>query len=463
MELDLFERTQMDVAIDQLHAATAFYTAEPVVDQLLDLIAWPGGGRRLLDPASGDGAFLSLALQRLLSADPCCADAAVVSQIHGFEIHYFAAAESRQRLAKILVDHGRSAGVAAALAASMVTHGDFLLEGARSPTWDCIVGNPPFLRYSHLPTVLREEYERTLPDHSQGDMLHSFIARCALTLRDGGEIALVTSDRWLFTQSAADLRAFIGQRLGLHHVARLDCTSAFYRPKSRRTGQPPRIHPVAVILRESSACATAITSAPIYPEADDAAYAGHRTLASLATVRLAPWLGKHGLFVVDLATADAAGIPRSMLVPAVDTDNMRGGVFSEPTKYAIRTTREEEPPAAVLAHLDANMHLLARTKLRKTHRWLPPETFERVDLTQPCLVIPRIANGLRPVRVPAGILPLDHGITIVSAGDATLDELENALMRPEAEAWVRSRAPRLENSYFSLTTTLLRELPLDLS
>lgn len=293
-------------------------------------------------------------------------------------------------------------------------------------------------------------------------MLHSFIARCALTLRDGGEIALVTSDRWLFTQSAAELRAHIGQRLGLHHVTRLDCTSAFYRPKNRRSGQPPRIHPVAVILREASGCGTAISSAPIYPEADDAAYVGHSTLESLATVRLAPWLGKHGLFVVDMPTAEAAGIPTELLVPAVDTDNIRGGVFSPPTKYAIRTFRDIEPPAQVLAHLDANMHLLASTKLRKTQRWLPPESFARLDLSQPSLLIPRIANALRPVRVPAGVLPLDHGISIVSAGAASLDELEAALRRPEAEAWVRARAPRLENGYFSVCTSLLRRLPLDL-
>ena len=219
---------------------------------------------------------------------------------------------------------------------------------------------------------------------------------------------------------------------------------------------------MAVVLREADQCDTALTRAPIYPEADDASYEGYRTLSEVANVRLAPWLGKHGLFVVDQATADAAGIDRSLLVPAVDTDNMKGGVLSAPTKFAIRTFRGIEPPPEVMRHLDANMHLLAKTKVRATQRWLPPESFERLDLNQPCLLIPRIAATLRPVRVPAGILPLDHGISIVTAGDSTLDQLEEALMRPESEAWVRARAPRLENGYFSLTTTLLRTLPLKL-
>ncbi|WP_150563971.1 hypothetical protein [Pandoraea cepalis] len=59
-------------------------------------------------------------------------------------------------------------------------------------------------------------------------------------------------------------------------------------------------------------------------------------------------------------------------------------------------------------------------------------------------------------------MPLDHGINIVRAGDSTLDQLEAALMHPESEAWRLARAPRLENGYFSLTTTLLRSLPVNL-
>lgn len=462
-EFDLFPTDALEEAVERLHKATAFYTAEPIVDQLLGMVTWPHGDRRLVDTSCGDGAFLGAALTRLLAHDPHVTDARIAHLICGWEIHRRAAAEARRRLAQILVLHGRSQERASSIAASVVVHGDFLLQGPRTPTWNVITGNPPFLRYTHLPPILRTEYERELPDHSQVDMLHSFLDRCALNLREGGEIAVVTSDRWLFGQCAVDLRNAIGKRLGLHHVERLDCKSAFYRPKDRRTGQPPRIHPVAVVLREAQACSIPITGAPIYPEANDAAYAGLPTLGTVAKVSLAPWLGKHGLFVVDQATAQAADIPSELLVPAVDTDNMKHGVLSPPTKFAIRTFRNVEPPPAVLAHLDANMHLLARSKVRKTQRWLPPESFERVDLSKPCLVVPRIANTLRPVRVPAGVLPVDHGISIVSAGDQSLDQLEAALLRPEAEAWVRARAPRLEGNYYSLTTTILRELPVILA
>lgn len=450
---------ERELAIERLHNSTSFYTAEPIVDRLLDMLAWPCDSRTLVDPSCGDGAFLGAALERLLTVEADASDECIMHLVQGWEIHYFAAAEARLRLERILVAHGRSAARAQAIAQGMVTVGDFLTQGPQVPTWDCVAGNPPFLRYANLPAILREEYEATLPDYSQGDILHSFIARLAKVLKRRGEIALVTSDRWLFTESAADLREVEGRSRGLRHLERLDCSSAFYRPKSRRSGQPPRIHPVAVVLCDADVATIALTRAPIYPEADDAPYVGCNPLQSVAAVRLAPWLGKHGLFVVDGATAAAANIPSEMLVPAVDTDNMKGGVLSAPTKFAIRTYRNVEPPASVMAHLDANMHLLAKTKIRKTQRWLPPESFEKMDLSQERLLIPRIANSLRPVRIPAGILPLDHGISIVGAGSMTLDQLEEALLRPEAEAWVRARAPRLENGYFSLTTKLLRALP----
>lgn len=462
MDANLLERSPLSDAIEKLHNATSFYTSEPIVDQLLGMVNWPSGDRRLVDSSCGDGAFLAAALDRLLLAEPDADDERIAHLVQGWEIHYFAAAEARSRLASILMAAGRGAARANAVAARMVTCGDFLLQGPCEPTWDCVAGNPPFLRYAHLPAILRTAYVAELPDYSQGDMLHSFIDRCTRSLRPGGEIALVTSDRWLFADCAAGLREVIGRRMGIEHLQRLDCASAFYRPKSRRAGKPPRIHPVAIVLREAKHSRMRLTREAIYPEADDAAYAGRTPLAEVASIRLAPWLGKHGLFVVTKPQADAAGIPRWMLTPVVDTDNLKRGVLSSSTKYAIRTFRNITPPQFVLDHLDANMHLLAKSKRRKTQRWLPPESFEKLSLDQPSLLIPRIANRLRPVRVPAGILPIDHGISIVTAGEASLDQLEAALSRPEAEAWVRARAPRLEGDYFSLTTTLLRKLPVSL-
>lgn len=456
--LALFPADPRTAAIDALHAATAIYTAEPVVDDLLSRMDWPRGDRRLIDPSCGDGMFLSRALQKLLDARPAITDAELQGLIEGWEIHADTAADARQRVAALLSDYGRAPTRAARIAAEMVKNRDFLTEGPNEPTWHAIAGNPPYLRFVNVPELLRAEYRAALPAHACADLLHSFLDRCTAALHSDGEIALVTADRWLFNVGAASLRAAIGRQLSIHHLQRLDASTAFYRPKNRRAGTPPRIHPVAVVLRQPDAAdAIRLTRSPVYPDRPKATAATTgRTLGDVAEIRLAPWLGTPGIFVVDARTA--AGFPPDCLVPAIDTKDIVGGQLRTPIRYVLRTNPDEEPPAPIAAHLQATIHLMAPRGRRKQY-WMPPESWHRMDLSKPSLIVPRIAKKLKPVRVPAGMLPVNHNLSIVSAGVEDLDVIEAMLSSPEAEEWGRDHAPRLDGGFYSLTTKLLEKLP----
>ena len=65
------------------------------------------------------------------------------------------------------------------------------------------------------------------------------------------------------------------------------------------------------------------------------------------------------------------------------------------------------------------------------------------------------------VRVPARVLPINHNISIITGDMETLEKIEAFMKTAQARRWVESHAARLENGYFSLTTTLLRKLPID--
>lgn len=80
-----------------------------------------------------------------------------------------------------------------------------------------------------------------------------------------------------------------------------------------------------------------------------------------------------------------------------------------------------------------------------------------MPLAEDALLIPRIARGLRPVHLPRGVLPVNHNLTVVVPG-GDLDALARALMAPDAARWIAERA-RLENGFLSLTTRMLRNLP----
>ncbi|WP_018310076.1 hypothetical protein [Cupriavidus sp. UYPR2.512] len=64
------------------------------------------------------------------------------------------------------------------------------------------------------------------------------------------------------------------------------------------------------------------------------------------------------------------------------------------------------------------------------------------------------------MRVPAGVLTINHNLSIVAGSSTTFDQVEEALASPLAAEWARDYASRLENNYLSLTTTLLRRMPM---
>lgn len=446
-------------AVDALHRATAIYTREPVVRELLAELAWPQGlDRNLVDTSCGDGAFLGAALERLFQSHPQVTDAQVACLLHGWEIHPEAAALARERLTAILFTHGRSVPQARALAERIVRCADFLVSGPTTPTYDVIAGNPPYLRMPNVPVALRQEYEALLPDYAQADLLHSFLDRCAAVLRADGRLGMVTADRWLFNAGAARLREVIGATLGIARVTRLTSASAFYRPKARRAGSPPRVHPVVVVLKHREDAERPLTAQAIFPGDYQAPDAGHLgTLADVAHVRLAPWLGTPGIFLID--EQQARGIPAAHLVPAIDTHDVRAGRLGRPSRFAILTQPGQQPPEAIVRHLEREMPRMCERGRARAESFLPPESFHHMDLSEPMLLVPRIAKSLRPVRVPAGMLPVNHNLTIVRSGRMSLDEIEAMLCSPQAQDWVAHHAAPLEDGYYSITTRLLRSLP----
>ncbi len=445
-----------DSAVDELHAATGIYTSTEVVEGLLDRIAWPKAYATLLDPSCGDGSFLVSALGRMpLKVD----DADDALRVRGWEIHPGAAAEARNRVEAHLLGRGWTPARARRTAVEMVVEADFLINGPAGQ-FSVICANPPYLRFAHLPEYFKQMYSSVLAGYAMGDIMHAFIDRCCGMIPDDGVVAMISADRWLFNETASKLREEIGRRVGLDHVARLDPTTSFYQAKTRRCGTPPRIHPVEVVLRRAGKAKFPITAAPISPDGVEVIPIG-MTLGDVADVRCGPWMAKEGIFVVSEEVAATLGEVK--LIPAIDTDDIdpHTDVVRAPRRYAIVTDKEEEPTGALQAHLLSKRHLMPKSRKGKAPYWVPPER-ATMDLSKPSLLIPRIARKLRAIPLPAGVLPVNHNLSVVAAKEGTsLEQLRTVLTSEASQGWLARNAPRIDNGYFSIITTLLRRLPVE--
>src|SRR3546814_2135255 len=84
-----------------------------------------------------------------------------------------------------------------------------------------------------------------------------------------------------------------------------------------------------------------------------------------------------------------------------NSDTIKGS-----TRWAIATDADT-PEEAVLHHLDQNLHAMSQ-RGKRIPRWLPPETFTgKLPLAVDAVLIPRIAKRLRPVLLPAGMMPIN--------------------------------------------------------
>lgn len=178
-----------------------YYTPPSIADWLSDW-AIRDATDTVLEPSCGNGVFLSAAARRLgcLGAS----ERAVARQILGIEIN---AEESRKSLAQLAERN---------CAADNVHCVDFFewLMSRHARTFDCVVGNPPFLRYQNFPDVSRAlamgMMERFgLRPNRLTNIWVPFVVGAISCMKEGGRLAMVLPAELLQVSYAAQLRQFV--------------------------------------------------------------------------------------------------------------------------------------------------------------------------------------------------------------------------------------------------------------
>jgi hypothetical protein len=213
----------------------AIFTRREVVDFVLDLVEYtpnkPLYKRTLLEPSFGNGDFLLPAIERLLAAwmkarkgdkalplDDC---------IRGVELHHNSYERTRVKVVELLQANGVLHGEAERLASKWLVQSDFLLVPL-DREFDCVIGNPPYVRQEMIPAPLLQEYRKRYATlYDRADLYVPFIERSLRMLRPRGQLSFICADRWTKNRYGGPLRSLVASEFHLKAYVDMVDTPAF--------------------------------------------------------------------------------------------------------------------------------------------------------------------------------------------------------------------------------------------
>jgi adenine-specific DNA-methyltransferase len=197
-----------------------YYTSSKLADWLSSW-AIRKKSDNVLEPSCGDGAFLAAATKRFIVLGARKHD--IVSRLTGIEILADAAAGASETLSKLLGKSG----------SDIVTNSDFFdwWRASTPPSFDAVIGNPPFIRYQSFPEPHRSHAMAMMQDQGLSpnrltNIWVPFVVAAACSLRAGGRMAFVLPAELLQVSYAAQLRSFLTDRF--KRIDIIACNELFF-------------------------------------------------------------------------------------------------------------------------------------------------------------------------------------------------------------------------------------------
>ena len=260
---------RLQAAVEQLAAAGveargAVFTRREVVEFILDLSGYTSAAalhkKRLLEPSFGEGAFLLVAVERLLDSYHAKASkhadsvADLRDSIRAIELHHRSFIETRLKLRNLLREKGLANAATEKLLDAWLIQGDFLLTDLPFH-FSHIVGNPPYVRQEMIPAVLLAEYRRRFDTlYDRADLYIPFIEKSLKQLESKGSVGFICSDRWMKNRYGGPLREMVSAGFHLKCYVDMVDTDAFHSEVSA--------YPAITVISKETSDATRIAHRP---------------------------------------------------------------------------------------------------------------------------------------------------------------------------------------------------------
>jgi len=494
----------------------AVFTRREVVEFILDLagytITQPLHTYRLLEPSCGDGQFLQVAVERLLTAyqNNCRSennqsDARPNSIAHDLrnairavELHPASIIRTRSKLTTLLREYELSSADAKSLLDSWLIEGDFLLVDL---PWNFthVVGNPPYVRQELLSPILLNKYrERYSTLFDRADLYVPFIERSLLSLGPGGSLGFICSDRWMKNKYGGPLRAMVAAHF--HLIAYIDMvdTPAFHsdviaypaitlikreKPGSTRIAHRPSTDPVtlaklALCLKDSPGSGNgsieinnvAIGSEPWMLQSFDQLGVVRRLEIDFPTLEEAGC--KVGIGVATGADKVFIGIFKeldvesSRKIPLVETKDLVDGTIKWHGRGVINPFEDDGSIASLAKYPKFARYIKQHEAIirgrncakRTPNGWY--RTIDRINpdlLIQPKLLIPDI-KGEAHVVLDNGQFYPHHNLYYILSNEWDLTALQTLLRSGIAKLFVALYSTQMRGGYLRFQAQYLRRI-----
>ncbi len=207
------------------------FTDNRIVDYLLNEINYKAHldlrSVQILEPSSGTGAFATEITQRLFESSLLYG----FSFVEAFEANVRFVELNEDNYAKLVAQLEEmifSFGIDYNIQHSKtIVKGDFLTLDFDN-NFDCIVGNPPYIRHELIPTKLKELYKSRYETFKyRADLYILFFERSLQLLNKNGILSFICSNRWLYNQYGQLLRDKIAKSYHLQKLLNMEKASPF--------------------------------------------------------------------------------------------------------------------------------------------------------------------------------------------------------------------------------------------
>ncbi|QCU78671.1 SAM-dependent methyltransferase [Citricoccus sp. SGAir0253] len=486
------------------------FTRRWVVETILDLIGYNPdddlGGKVIVEPSVGSGAFLVSIVKRLLtSAEKHGRPVESLSgALKGYDLQEESVERSREAIRPLLTNVGITGASAEALLAEWVQVADFLLT-EDIPAADFVVGNPPYIRLEDIPPEVSAAYRLRWPTmQGRADIYVGFYERALSLLNEGGRLGYICADRWMRNQYGARLRALVAKDFAVESVWIMHDVDAFESQVSA--------YPAITVIRRGSQSEVVVADTTFSFGAGSAAELAAWTLTgdgltlngrgfeayrlegwfpgdemwaagSPALIALMEHLNEHFYPLQDASTGTkvsigvASGADKVYVVKSADVEEDRllplamvgdlrqTGDFEWGGNYLVNPWTEEGQLVDLERYPRLRAYYEAAPKLHERHvakknrsNWY--RTIDKVhhSLTaKPKLLIQDMRASINPVLEPGGHYP-HHNLYYITSESWDMEVLGGILLSRVGQAFIQAYAVRMRGGTLRFQAQYLKKI-----